>query len=73
LLRRFFTERNDQESGAEYGGSGYSKIAAIADAGTASSTNWQVIIFNSIRARFQPSFTGRCCVTGPAIHFDEYT
>ena len=33
-------------------GSGYSKIAAIADVGTASSTNRQVAIFSGIRARF---------------------
>jgi hypothetical protein len=33
-------------------GSSYSKIAAIADAGTASSTNRQVAIFSGIRAKF---------------------
>lgn len=33
-------------------GSGYSKIAAIADAGTASSTNRQVAVFSGIRAKF---------------------
>lgn len=33
-------------------GNGYQKIAAIADAGTASSTNRQVAIFSGVRAKF---------------------
>jgi len=33
-------------------GTGYQKIAAIADAGTASSTNRQVSVFSGLRVKF---------------------